>query len=605
MFPSLVADIAKINRSVDVKWENPVFKVFDDRSAVRVLDELRRATRYPECVVDIEVGVDKDEFDHPERYDMLCVGVSYAPGKAIVIGERACRDDSVRAALRRLLESKRLICHNGKFDIPGLRAFCSTGARLFFDTMLASYCLDERKGIHSLEYLGTEVLGTPNWKLEIDKYRNKGESYAVVPRKVLYQYNAWDCAVTFLLYQYFVAELDKHGLRPLHDFLVRASNELQYPEVDGVAVDRDYNEWLTTNYVEELDLWDTEFGVLTELPGFNPRSPKQVKEYLHSQGRMVTDTTAETLQDLYEKNILPEFLALMLKQRKGQKLYGTYVKGIRKRLYRGRVHPTFLLHGTVSGRLSCRNPNLQNIPRGDVIRKQFVPEEGNVFLQGDYGQAELRVMATLARDSYLHDVFNDPTRDLFDELGERLYGPRAVGNKELRIRTKAYAYGLSYGREEYSIALEYKIPVPEAKRGMLAFMGLIPELDAWRQDLMRKVLQDQDDLVTPFGRHRRFWLITNDNRKDTLKEALSFYPQSTASDICLEALIRLRQGLGSRGAVRIPVHDSILVEAAKGDADDVAVYMKEVMEDTAREVFTDYVPFPVDVERGKNWGELS
>jgi DNA polymerase-1 len=179
-----------------------------------------------------------------------------------------------------------------------------------------------------------------------------------------------------------------------------------------------------------------------------------------------------------------------------------------------------------------------------------------------------------------------------------------VGNKELRIRTKAYVYGLSYGREEFSIAAEFGISVKEAKRGMNAWMSLIPELRAWQAGIKHSVLHEQDDLITTFGRHRRFWLITKENQKDVVKEALSYYPQSTASDICLRALCRIRRKLGDRGAVRIPVHDSILVECPISEADEVAALMKEEMEQSGRE-WTDFVPFKVDIERGFSWGSLT
>jgi DNA polymerase-1 len=213
-------------------------------------------------------------------------------------------------------------------------------------------------------------------------------------------------------------------------------------------------------------------------------------------------------------------------------------------------------------------------------------------------------MAELSGDPYLIEVFNDPSRDLFDEVGDRLYGARAIGNKELRIRTKAYVYGTAYGREEYSVAAEFGIPVTEAKRGMDAWFSMIPDLVKWREGVRQSVLTDQDDLVNFFGRHRRFWLITRENKKDIIKEAYSYYPQSTANDICFDALVALRRSLdGTSAAIRIPVHDSLLVECPEEDADDVAALMKVTMQDAAKQ-FTERIPFKVDVERGPSWGDL-
>ena len=597
MFPSMVADIGKVKSNVFIKWEPPQYAVFDEPSeAVKAIDELQR--RYDELVVDIEVGIEKDsDFGHPEQYQMLCIGFAYARNRGIVIGERALMDGAVRDRVRRLLGSKKLIAHNGKFDLAGLRPWGE--GTLYFDTMLASYCVDERPGVHGLKYLASEILGAPDYDSELKKYVGKG-SYATAPRDILYKYNAYDVVCTWNLYEYYRDRLETEALRGLHDFLVLASNELMHLEMGGIKVDIDYLNYLTDHYLDDLDVLEDKLQEIAGR-GFNPRSPKQVKEYFESVGIRVASTNEDTLKALLEAGNEEKFVSLLLEQRKEHKLYGTYVKGIRSRLYQGRVHPTFLLHGTVSGRLACRNPNMQNVPRESKIRKLFVPDDGNVFIQGDYSQAELRVMATLSKDVWLKEIFDDG-RDLHSEVAERFFGPGFT--KEERIRAKAVVFGLAYGREAYSLAQEFKIPVPEAQRYLETFFDAIPELVQWRRNIQDTVLSQATDLITPFGRHRRFWLITDENRKDVLKEALSFMPQSTASDICLSALTRLRSQLGDRGNVRLPVHDSILVECAKEDEADVARLLKETMEQTARDVFTDYVEFPVDVAIGDSWGSL-
>jgi DNA polymerase-1 len=335
--------------------------------------------------------------------------------------------------------------------------------------------------------------------------------------------------------------------------------------------------------------------------------------YKMNQKREYAETTdAEALEELADKALgtpAEEFFRRMLEHRKEAKLYGTYVKGIRNRVYRGRVYPTFLLHGTTTGRLSCRNPNLQNIPRESSMRKQFVPTKPeNVFIEADYGQNELRVLCWLAQDEYLRDIFNDPTRDLFNELTPVLYGNTAgldkAALKELRIRVKAYVYGLAYGREARSIALEYDIPIAEAERGMREFFRVIPATVAFREQTRRTVLQG-GDLVTAFDRHRRFWLITDKNKKDVLNEALAFLPQSTASDICLDAFCHLRPALKGIAFIRNIVHDSILAECHRGRAPEVARLMNYHMMESAKRVVGDYVLFKTDISMGRSWGELN
>jgi DNA polymerase-1 len=632
-FPSLVNDIGKL-RGFHSTWYEPKWRAYESpQEALAAIGELERIPG--DVTVDIESEIEKDiSFETPTRHKPLCVGLGYQPGKVVVIGETALYDNAVRYRLKNYLTSRKLTGQNLKFDNKGLWAWLHEPLKVNFDVMLASYCLDERAGIHALEYQAIEVLGAPSWKHELDKYRGKGEGYGVVPRPVLYQYNAWDVHATDMLADVRSKQLEEEGLRGLHDFLCRASDQLMFVELNGIGLDLAYNTELMVSYVASLGILETAIagaipvntykGEEVNWKDFNPRSPLQVKKVVKdtfglklpmamNQKREYAETTnAEALNNLMEQSlgtIAEEFFRRMLEHRKEAKLYGTYVKGLRKRLYRGRVYPTFLLHGTTTGRLSCRNPNLQNIPRDSTMRKQFVPARTeHVFIEGDYGQNELRVLCWLARDEYLRGIFNDPTRDLFDELTPILYGDVSAlspaEKKELRIRVKAYVYGLAYGREARSIAIEFNTPLAEAERGMRQFFNVIPQTVRFREETRRKVLQGED-LVTVFGRHRRFWLITNQNRKDVLNEALAFLPQSTASDICLDAFVHIRPRLKGVGYIRNIVHDSMLAECHEDNVMEVTTIMNEEMLASAARVVGDYVQFRVDFKSGPNWGALT
>ena len=621
-FPSIVSDFAKVKGLVG-EWQEPEFVVLDDaRSALAGLAELSRRTL--PITVDIESDIDKDvSFEHPTRHTLLCVGIGYERRKVCVFGERALRDSTVVAELGKYLrEHRRVIAQNGKFDLAGLYSKGMRDIDLWFDTMLASYCLDERQGIHGLKYQAVERLGAPRYDDEIKRYVRPGHGYGSIPRDILYRYNAYDCAATYELFLLQSELLDQEpGLRALHDFLCRASNQLMYVELNGIGVDLGYNDELRERFEASLQVLEQDLATLAKRSDFNPRSPQQVVSVLEGFGFRVPTkrnqaggvsktTDVEALQSLLEKasGDAAEFLQALLVQRKEAKSYGTYVKGIRKRVYRGRVFPTFLLHGTTTGRPSCRNPNLQNITRGETLRKQFVPVHAdNVFVQADYKQAELRVFTWLAKEPYFRDIFNDPTRDIFNELSPVLYGNISgldkAALKELRIRIKAYVYGLGYGREAKSIADEFGIPVAEAARGMREFFKVIPNIVEFREATRQKVLAGED-LISPFGRHRRFWLITNQNKKDVLNEALAFLPQSTSSDICLSALIELRPRLKGIGWIRNLVHDSILVETHKDNVDRVQDLLQHHMLEAARRVVGDYVKFAVDITTGDNWGVL-
>lgn len=671
IFPNIVADFGKINNAPP-DWEPPEYIVaYNEEEALtglRLIDAM-----FPEFIsVDIEVDIEKDtSFDHPNQYGMLCVGIGWSETDVLVLSEEAMQVQTVKDRLAKLMRKYDVTTQNGKFDIAGLYHSCGP-LKISFDTMLEHYLLDERPGIHDLEQMGVELLGAPSWKTEINRYKKPGQGYGVIPRHVLYKYNAYDCNITYklklLLWKQIQEQKEedtyflKAGrmvkgkrLEDAHELLIDASNELVFVELNGIAVDKDYIESLSEILLDELQLKEIVLNLMlpkgksydAKTGGVNPRSPMQLKKVFRDFGMFTQSTDADTCKLIIEmKGIdsqIGKFCINLLEHRKQTKDYGTYVEGIRKRIYLGttRVYPSFLLHGTTEGRLSCRNPNLQNIPRKSAIRRLFVPsKDGNVFVQTDYSQAELRVLCWLAGDTYFTDIFNEGIRDVFDELSEGVLFPQYPKHieeerfKELlnvpqfnqlvpekyddwnkayqevfkQVRSKwvkPFVYGLAYGRTEYGIAsdIEIGLNVQEAKVIMDKFMSVIPEIVQWQKDI-KKLVGDGNDLVTPFGRHRRFHLITKQNYEDTMKQALAFVPASTSSDLCLQAFTRIRRDLVGIGWVRNLVHDSVLAECHKDDAEEVKAIMEKHMLDSAQELVGDYVKFAVDTKVGKDWGSV-
>jgi uracil-DNA glycosylase family 4 len=659
MFPSLVADVRKVVKA-SAPWTEPEYDVYDDPdSAIAFLRGVEE--RAGDVVVDIEVDIEKDTaFDHPDRYDQLCVGLAMDRDRASVIGENALADERVHDAMAAAFRASRLSNHNGKFDLAGL--YPTLGPlELFFDTMLASYALDERtSGIHGLETQAVEQLGSPLWKTEIEKYV-KGmttpelehfHGYGRIPRPILYKYNAFDVVNTWRLKELYEKLLEtkepewwgsagyQHyefkNLRYFTDHLTRVGNEMMYLELNGIAVDKEYAHKLAGEYQEVLAPIEKEIDdilVRAKYQPINPRSPQQVKAALGHFRVRVDTTNKDTIQGIMDAMLgsplygdasyehpLYMFCDALLRHRREQKLYSTYVKGTLKRLYRGRVYPTFMLHGSVS-RTTSRNPNIQNIPRESKIKRMFIPgKPGNVFVSADYEQAEARSMAWLAQDTFLRDLLNDPLRDLFDELTPQLYGEDwtvdKVGGwvddveltkalwKDMRVRVKAFFYGLGYGRHWSSIGAEYKMPAHEAKAVSERLFATIPDVVRFQEEVKAEVKKGHD-LITPFGRHRRFHLITNENWKDIQNEALSFLPQAVTTDIGLTAVVRVRRELRGSGAfIRNFVHDNILVDCPADMADDVGSVLDRHMREAARDIVGDYINYPTDVTIGPDWGAV-
>ena len=607
-FPDFVNDIEKVKQRPGNVWDEPRFRVFDDPvSATRVVEEL--GNKCDRIVLDIECGVEKDtSFVHPSEYPLLCVGVAFASKRAVVFGENAVSDPGFRVALRRLLSRVKLVAHNGKFDLAGLRNVVGKQT-LWFDTMLASYSLDERGGHHGLKALSIERLGAPDYEAAIKEYVPRGGNYANIPRDILYKYNAYDVVCTWDLMELFESEMTEDDRRK-HDFNVAGANALIELELQGIHFDVEYNAKL--GFEMHTELLDLEQNI-HDLIGYhlNPRSPQQVMEYYASQGLIIPNTSKDFLKELAEKitGEPEQFTTLLLRHRLRSKLFGTYVKGLAKRVHHGKIYTTYLLHGTTSGRLSSREPNLQNVVRDKPIRNQFtVSHPDNVFVQCDYKQAEGRVITTLSKDEYLREIFCDDSRDIFAEFCNDIFGVGKWG-KEQRVTMKSIFYGNAYGREAPSIAkalhIEHglQISVEETRKMMRDFNDLIPAVAAWQASIKERVLKGED-LITSFGRRRSFWLITDKNKKDVLNEALSFLPQSIASDICLRALIDVQKRLPKKLAtIRLTIHDALVFECHKNNKDEAIDFIQDAMVKSG-EQWTTYVPFTVDATVGSRWGEL-
>lgn len=601
-FPSFVRDVGKINGSVLEPWCPPEYKVFNDPDVA--LEAIRRLLKVNSIVIDIEAASDKDMDDsHPEDYDLLCVGVAYAPRKAVVFGDRVFKDERCIEAFEELLDTVPVDAWNGKFDLLGLSPKLGV-KKLSRDGMLMSYCLDERPRQHGLKMRLVEDLNAPQYDEEIEQYvKGKEGSFAKIPKELLYKYNAYDVGGTWDEIDYLSLRMDEKQ-HELHKFLIEAINMLMHVELSPLHFDLEYNDQLATEYIGKLEKSEAE---INDYIGYelNPRSWMQIMQFFLLHGMEIPTTSREFLEkirDLVDDNI-GGFIDLLLVNRKLAKLYGTYVKGLRKKVKDGKIYTTFSLHGTTSGRLASRNPNLQNVARNKEIRNQFTAAPGKILIQCDYSQIEGRVIAALAQDEYLQKVFSDTNIDIFNDLCDQIWGS-GNWNKENRVSIKSVFYGNAYGRKPKSIAQELKKPVEYAQTLMEQFKALIPGVVAWQASIRHEVLENQY-LTTPFGRKRTFHLITNENLEDVINEALSLKPQSIASDICLRAAIRLRPMLAETydAHIKLLIHDAIVVECDPSVRDLVIKMMRQEMVKSARE-FTDFVPFTVESTFAFRLGEL-
>jgi uracil-DNA glycosylase family 4 len=484
---------------------------------------------------------------------------------------------------------------------PGIFEFVAvaTSTKTLIAEGFLSHNCDERKGTHGLEDLGTSYLNAPNWKSDAKRYLpRQGASYRNLPRAVLHRYNATDCDVTFRLVEPLRKEMAHDDVESVYrDLLIPGSNALARMEYEGVKVDEELLDELQRQFRQRRDDVEIELRQWVE----NPRSVPQVKAALESLGYNVASTDRETLEGLALIR-QDDFIEKLLDHRDASKFLGTYLVGLRKKLLRGRVHADFKLHGTETGRLSSANPNLQNQPRTGNIRNLYIADEGNILVEADYNQIEYRLAGEFSGDSYINEAFREG-RNLHEEAAQEFYGPRYKGkdkDKEKYVTIKTVNFGLIYKETPGHLAARLHIPFKDAQKMERLFNKRQPRLRDWQAEVAREIVGKQY-ITSLFGRKRRFWLITEENRKDVIKEGCNFMLQSPASDLTLRALIRLTPLLAPLGARPIiSIHDALVVETPKGTEVEVAALMKEVMEDNPEVA----IPTTVEIKIGTQWGSM-
>lgn len=576
--------------------------------------------------------------------DILCIGIGRADRleKNWVIPESLVPS----VATKNLLEDRRLRFrwHNGKFDTRFLRMldkhpgsnYASINAQVDDDTLLLSYALDENGGIHDLEQVSGDACNAPNWKAMLDQYRSsKTASYREIPTPILHKYLGLDIGATNQSFEVLRPQVARDpNLDKLYPHLIRWSNFLVEVERNGMFVDKEQVKKLSAQFMEEISVRKERLNVVARArlgKEINPNSPLQVAELLYDgvkipkwKGSRSTD--ADTL-DLLPLNPV---IRMVKEYRRSQKIYSTYVKclynfdpkskktkssprggsleGIRgKHLHSdGHIHCTYKLHATVTGRLGSSEINMQNIPREPEVRSQFVAKPGRRLVEFDYNQAELRCLAELSRDPDLCAIYLDATHPgLHHEMSVFLFGEGY--SDEDKMRTKMVNFGIVYGRTGASLAEEWHVDLEEGNRWVDGWFRRFPGAKKYI-DWCREQPLKGGVIITPFGRKRRFGVVSWENKNASQNEASNFPHQSIASDCNLEAASRCFTDFAADYDAKPCnlVHDSNIWDLP--DDDDVVKRFGnrviKVMEQVPKDYGLTYIPFAADGKIGYRWGHL-
>jgi len=544
----------------------------------------------------------------------------HALGEFVNLPERA-----VLETIRPLVEDPavEIVGHDLKTDLIVLERHGVRLRRPAFDTMLASYLLDSTRAPHALETLAAEHLGI-GMTTEEQVYGKGARALAAcdAPPEATLAFAGERAELPLRLVPTLGRALAQEGqtgvfesiempLLPILAGIEQAGVRIDVPAL--AALGRRLEHDLRGLSARIFELGKGEFNI---------NSPKQLAEVLFERLQLPVSKktgktrTASTAVDVLEELALTHDLPrLVLEWRSLQKLKGTYVDALPLLVHpvTGRVHTTFNQAVAATGRLSSSDPNLQNIPvrteLGREIRQAFVAEPGCVLISADYSQIELRVLAHLANDAALIDAFRRG-EDIHDRTALAILGPDSTKDrKERRALAKMVNYALLYGKTAFTLARDIGVPVQAAQAFIDAYFAGFPGVRAFIDRTLAEA-RTAGFVMTLDGRKRPVPELTSSNvqvRNAAERVAVNMPIQGTAADILKRAMIDVHAALEARTAVPgrlrprviLTVHDELLFEVPREDADEVAALVKTVMEAAA----SLHVPLTVDVGIGGNWND--
>jgi DNA polymerase I len=532
-------------------------------------------------------------------------------------GEENLELDHVRQYLGPILSDGTLgkIGHHFKFDAEFLHQAGMPVEGLVFETLLASQLADPGQDSHKLDVLALLHLGMQMEPIgDLIGSGRKQIQMGQVSIDKAGPYAAEDADATFRLAPVLREKIRQEGLERLYDEVeLPLASVLRDMEVAGVYVDAEVLKH------QSVELGEIQKGVAAKVyelaaVEFNIDSPKQLGEVLFDKMGLKSGRKRSTAASVLEKMARQgeEIASLVLEYRQLGKLKSTYLDALPGMINSatGRIHTNYRQIGAQTGRISSRDPNLQNIPirteLGRRIRRAFQAEEGKELLSADYSQIELRILAHIAEDEGLiqafqkgEDIHSFTAREVFDLPEEEPVG------REYRRRAKAINFGLNYGMTAYGLSQRLDIPVEEAKEYIERFFSRYPRVLDYMEKT-REQAEQEGVLRTLMGRKIPSGVSRagrGPGREAALRAAINAPIQGTAADILKKAMVdcwnMLKQETWEARMI-LTVHDEIIFEAPRKEMQALHKRVREVMEN----VFPLQVPLVVDLSSGKAWSDL-
>ena len=500
------------------------------------------------------------------------------------------------------VDEKVYCLHNAEFDLHMMKETYEVDPPpSILDTLRVSHLYDSKMS-HSLKDWGTAVFGKAASFHEdiLTEYRKayKIKNYSHIPPEIMDSYAANDAVLTKSLAEVFtpVVERDSSRLLELEQSLVPVIYEM---ERHGLRIDLDYTEKLRHTFIlEKRQIEDKIYEIIGK--PLDIGSSQQLARYFYERlgveaivqttgGEAGDNKRASTGKEALEMIVHPvgtEVAQLVLKWRELEKVVTTYLDPFLAKVKNGRIHPRWNATGTITGRFSSSEPNFQNIPKDDRIRRCIVPDQE--FVDMDFSQIELRVMAHVSKEQSMIDAFIDG-EDLHALTASAIYGKPEVDDKERAIG-KRINFGVIYGIGRKKFAKSASISEKDAQAYLDRYWKIYPNIKKYFDSTIKSA-QRRGYVETLFGRK-----IKIDEERPYA--AVNYIVQGTAGDITKVSLLRTYNYLkGTGGTICNTVHDQILYD---GLEEHQVPKLKEIMEN-----FNFVMPTPVDVQRStKSWGDL-
>jgi DNA polymerase-1 len=518
-------------------------------------------------------------------------------------------------------ETIKKVGQNIKYD---LKIFKKYGIHLksFEDTMLLSYALDSGLNRHNLDILAKIHLDHENIKYKDVAGTGKSEvTFDQVKIIDSYRYACEDADVTLKLYNIFKERLVKEKCFQVYENLeIPLVDVLARMECQGIKIDKKILSQLSETFAKNLKVLEKK---IYKIAGeeFNIGSTKQLGDILYEKlkisGTKKTKkgnfaTNVNVLEDLAGKG--HEFPKLVLDWRQKSKLKNTYTDTLPEYIdpKTKRIHTSFLLAATTTGRLASSDPNLQNIPikskEGKEIRSAFVAESGHSIISADYSQIEMRVLAHVGDVKELKKAFRN-NEDIHSITASQIFDCDIKKiNEDMRRKAKAINFGIIYGISSYGLAKQISVSNPEAEQFLFSYFKKFHEIKDYMQETL-KFCRKHGYVKTMFERKCHFPNINDKNH--TLKSfqeraAINAPIQGAAADIIRYAMINIDKKILEKkikSKLLVQIHDELLFESKDNEVKKEIALIKNEMENAIDKDFNFSVPLIVDANSAKNWND--